>query len=60
MGKAAAERQHYGAKDEWMPEFSDLFTPEYAKEAEAGYDEGLKFMRAKYAGLVVDTFYKGT
>ena len=41
MGKSAAERQQYGAKDEYAPNFGDLFTPEYAAEAEKGYDQGM-------------------
>lgn len=47
MGKASAERERY-KKDEWMPDFSELFTPEYIPDAERGYDEGLAFVRSKW------------
>lgn len=47
MGKASAERARYGKQDEWMPDFSELFAPEYIPDAEFGYDEGLAFVRER-------------
>lgn len=41
------------------PNFSELFTPEYVADAEAGYTEGRQFMQAKREGRYVDTFYQG-
>lgn len=54
LGKASVEN-----KSEWMPNLSELFDPEYVPDAEAGYDEGQAFVRAKLAGRSVDTFYQG-
>lgn len=59
MGKASAERERYRTKDEWMPNFDELFAPEFVPEAEAGYGEGQEFMRAKFDGRYVDTFRQG-
>lgn len=52
-------KRSISSRSEVMPDFAELFMPEYAADAEAGYDEGQAFMRAKYEGRYVDTFYQG-